>query len=176
MQRLPDAFFDVRGPQLLSRDGNPSCWPAADAVEFGRFRVLLRQRQLLADGVPINLGTRAFDVLVALLEAEGGLVTKDQLLSRGWPGITVVEDNLKVQICALRTALGEDRDFIRTECGRGYRFIAPIRRSVPARACQSSTRWWNCRAERPAVRWIFRQPPHTRAARAHRATGGDPAH
>ena len=49
-----------------------SSWAAADAaLEFGRFRVLLRQRQLVADGVPIELGTRAFDLLLVLLEADG---------------------------------------------------------------------------------------------------------
>lgn len=59
------------------------------ALEFGRFRVLLRQRQLVADGVPIGLGTRALDLLLVLLEADGSLVTKEQLLSRVWPGIVV---------------------------------------------------------------------------------------
>jgi DNA-binding winged helix-turn-helix (wHTH) protein len=101
--------------------------PAADVLEFGRFRALLRQRQLLADGVPIALGTRAFDLLLVLLEADGALVTKEALLSRVWPGIVVAEENLKVQISALRKALGEDRDFIRTDFRRGYRFTAAIR-------------------------------------------------
>ena len=61
---------------------------AAEAtLEFGRFRVLLRQRQLVTDGVPIELGSRAFDLLLVLLEANGSLVTKEELLSRVWPGI-----------------------------------------------------------------------------------------
>jgi DNA-binding winged helix-turn-helix (wHTH) protein len=98
------------------------------ALEFGHFRVLLRQRRLLAGGEPIELGTRAFDVLMVLVEADGALVTKDQLLTRVWPGIVVVPDNLKVQIYELRRALGQDRDFIRTEFGRGYRFTAAVRR------------------------------------------------
>src|SRR5246127_5982301 len=93
---------------------------AADAsLEFGRFRVLLRQRQLLADGVPIKLGTRAFELLLALLEADGSLVSKEELLARVWPGIVVTEDNLKVQVFALRKAFGQEPDFIRTENGRG---------------------------------------------------------
>jgi len=95
---------------------------ADEALEFGRFRVLLRQRQLLADGVPVELGTRALDLLLVLLEADGLLVAKDELLSRVWPGIVVSEENLKVQVSALRKALGADRDVIRTEFGRGYRF------------------------------------------------------
>jgi len=101
---------------------------AADAtLEFGRFRVHTRQRRLFADGVPIDLGTRAFETLMVLIEADGSLVTKDEILSRVWPGIVVGQDNLKVQISALRKALGEDGDLIRTEFGRGYRFTAAIR-------------------------------------------------
>ena len=102
-------------------EDRPSRAPAEPALEFGRFRVLLRQRQLVADGVPIELGTRALDLLLVLLETDGSLVSKDELMSRVWPGIVVAEENLKTQIFALRKALGEDRDFIRTEFGRGYR-------------------------------------------------------
>jgi DNA-binding winged helix-turn-helix (wHTH) protein len=109
-------------------------------LEFGRFRVLLRRRKLLADGVPIELGTRALDLLLVLLEADGSLVTKDELMSCVWPGIVVAEENLKVQISALRKALGEDRDFIRTEFGRGYRFTAAVRSAVTRSACQRPTR------------------------------------
>jgi DNA-binding winged helix-turn-helix (wHTH) protein len=111
--------------------------PAAGAIlEFGPFRVLLRRRQLLADGVPVELGTRAFDLLMVLVEADGLLVTKEELLSRVWPGIVVSEHNLKVQIAALRRALGADRDFIRTEFGRGYRFIAALSRNAPPSVCR----------------------------------------
>jgi len=115
--------------------------PAADAVlEFGRFRILLRRRRLVADGVPIALGTRALDLLLALVEADGSLVTKEELMSRVWPGIVVAEENLKVQISALREAFGEDRDFIRTEFGRGYRFTAAVRSTLASGACQRPTR------------------------------------
>jgi len=55
--------------------------------------VLLRQRQLVADGVPIELGTRALDLLLVLLETDGSLVSKDELLSRVWPGIVVADEN-----------------------------------------------------------------------------------
>jgi DNA-binding winged helix-turn-helix (wHTH) protein len=99
-------------------------------IRFGRFGVLRRQRQLIADGVPVQLGTRAFDILLVLLEADGALVTKDELFRRVWPGIVVAEANLKVQISALRRALGEHRGYIRTDFGRGYRFTAPV--SLPA--------------------------------------------
>jgi DNA-binding winged helix-turn-helix (wHTH) protein len=95
---------------------------------------------LVADGVPIELGARAFDLLLVLLEADGSLVSKDALLSRAWPGIVVSEENLKVQIFALRRALGEDRDLIRTEFGRGYRFTAAIRSTISSSVSEPPTR------------------------------------
>jgi TolB-like protein/DNA-binding winged helix-turn-helix (wHTH) protein/Flp pilus assembly protein TadD len=105
---------------------------ALGAVEFGRFRLLPHRRELRADGVAVELGSRAFDVLIVLTEARGALVTKDEILSLVWPDTVVEENNLAVQISTLRKALGEDRDFIRTVSGRGYRFVAEIRTSVAA--------------------------------------------
>jgi TolB-like protein/DNA-binding winged helix-turn-helix (wHTH) protein/Flp pilus assembly protein TadD len=105
---------------------------ALGAVEFGRFRLLPHRRELRADGVAVELGSRAFDVLMVLTEARGALVTKDEILSLVWPDTVVEENNLAVQISTLRKALGEDRDFIRTVSGRGYRFVAEIRTSVAA--------------------------------------------
>ena len=100
---------------------------AEAALEFGRFRVLLRRRVLLADGAPVKLGTRGLELLLALLEANGSLVSKDQLVARVWPGVVVAQDNLKAQVSKLRRALGPDRDLIHTECGRGYRFTGEVR-------------------------------------------------
>src|SRR5882672_4321953 len=97
----------------LQHDANRSSSTSPEAaLEFGRFRVLLRHRQLFADDVPVELGTRAFDLLLVLLEADGSLLSREELLSRVWPGIVVSEENLKVQISALRKALGVDRDII----------------------------------------------------------------
>ena len=107
---------------------------ATDApLEFGRFRVLPRQRRLLAGGVPVELGARAFELLLVLIGADGALVTKEELQSRVWPDVVVAQQNLKVQISALRKALGEDREFICTEQGRGYRFTARVRPILSAR-------------------------------------------
>ena len=124
-------------PQGTNR---PTPATVAAAIEFGRFRVLLRQRQLLADGVLVELGTRAFDLLLVLLDADGLLVTKEELLSRVWPGIVVSEENLKVQVSALRKALGADRDVVCTEVGRGYRFTGVLRSSAAADTCRSPMR------------------------------------
>jgi DNA-binding winged helix-turn-helix (wHTH) protein len=120
-------------------------------LAFGRFRALPRRRQLLADGRPVELGGRAFDILLALLEADGLLVTKDELLSRVWAGRIVGENNLHAQMSALRKALGEDRDLIRTDCGRGYRLTVPVRMVAPPSACPDTARR-SKRADRRAVR------------------------
>jgi DNA-binding winged helix-turn-helix (wHTH) protein len=152
--------------KAISRDNssmtrNRSSWAAAEAtLEFGRFRVLLRQRRLVADGVPIELGTRAFDLLLVLLQADGSLVTKDELLSGVWPDVVVAEENLKVQISALRKALSEARDFIRTEFGRGYRFTAAVRSTMAWTACGRTTRRGPRSNQRSAPQWISRRPPH----------------
>ena len=117
-RHLPSGRAHVSGPSKRKRvDGGGDT-----AFEFGRSRVLLRQRQLFVDGVPVELGTRAFDLLLILLEADGALVTKEELLDRVWPSVIVSEENLKVHVSVLRKALGADRDFIRTDFGRGYRF------------------------------------------------------
>jgi DNA-binding winged helix-turn-helix (wHTH) protein len=134
----PDPALSRENP--LPLDASLSSSAKADAVlEFSRFRVLLRQRQLLADGIPVELGTRAFDLLLALLEADGSLLTKEELLSRVWPGIVVSEENLKVQVSALRKALGADREVIRTQFGLGYRFTGVLRLCAAADGCQRTT-------------------------------------
>ena len=112
---------------------------AQGAVEFGRFQLLPHRRELRADGLALDLGSRAFDVLMVLIEARGALVTKDEIMARVWPDTVVEENNLVVQISALRKALGEDRDLIRTVSGRGYRFIAEIRKSVPDPAAKQGS-------------------------------------
>jgi hypothetical protein len=75
-------------------------------IEFGRFRVLPHRRELLADGRPIYLGGRTFDVLMALIEGQGVVVKKDALMQRVWPNWIVEESSLHVQISALRNAFG----------------------------------------------------------------------
>lgn len=99
----------------------------AACLEFGRFRLLTRQRELRAGDTPVALGSRAFDVLLVLIEAGGELVSKEELLARAWPGIVVEESNIQVQISALRKALGQDRGLILTVPLRGYRFTGEVR-------------------------------------------------
>jgi len=80
---------------------------APTAIEFGRFRVLPHRRELLADDLPVQLGGRAFDVLMALIEARGAVVRKDVLMSQVWPD-RIVEENIWLSTsrrCARPSAL-----------------------------------------------------------------------
>ena len=95
-------------------------------VQFRRFRAVLRTRQLLVDGKPVEIGSRAFDLLVVLIEACGALVSKEEIMNRVWPTTVVEEANLRVQVSELRKILGEDRDIIKTIPGRGYVFAAKV--------------------------------------------------
>ena len=96
-------------------------------IEFGHFRVVPHRRELLADGLPVKLGGRAFDMLMALIEGRGTVLGKDALMARVWPNRVIEEKNLHAQISALRAALGTEREVIRTVPGRGYQFTGEIR-------------------------------------------------
>ena len=77
----------------------------------------------------MRLGSRALDVLSVLAAARGDVVTKDELLARVWPGLVVEENNLQVQVSALRKALDENKcgeSYLVTVPGRGYRLIGLI--------------------------------------------------
>src|SRR4029450_7570704 len=96
-------------------------------TEFGRFKVVRQRRELLADGCPVELGGRAYDTLVALIEARGTVLGKDELMSRGWPARGGGENNLAAEIATVRRVFGADRDFTRTVAGRGYQFTGDVR-------------------------------------------------
>jgi DNA-binding winged helix-turn-helix (wHTH) protein len=101
----------------------------APVYVFGPFRLLVTGGLLLADGKPVQLGSRAFEILLTLLSRPGELVTKRELMTRVWPDTVVVEGNLTVHIAALRRALQDgqnDRRYIVNVPGRGYRFVANV--------------------------------------------------
>jgi predicted ATPase/DNA-binding winged helix-turn-helix (wHTH) protein len=100
------------------------------AFAFGECVLFPRRRQLLAESKPIKLGSRAFDTLVVLVEAEGKLVTKNELLKRVWHDTTVEEKNIAAQIAAVRRALRNGDELVKTDAGRGYRFTGTVRRIV----------------------------------------------
>src|SRR5580693_4228142 len=111
-----------------------------DAISFGPFRLLAAQRLLLEGEKPVRLGSRAFDILAALVERAGEVVCKEQLIARAWPQTFVEESNLKIQVSALRRALGDGQDgnrYVITVPGRGYNFVAPVRREETMRAASA---------------------------------------
>src|SRR5215510_6895906 len=97
---------------------------AAPIYVFHPFRLLPAQRQLLRAEVPVKLGGRAFDLLVALVERRDRVVSKYDLIDICWPRVVVEEGNLQVQINTLRKLLGHPA--IATVPGFGYRFTLPV--------------------------------------------------
>ena len=96
--------------------------PIVATLRFRRFDVMPSERRLLCDGLPVDIGGRAFDLLLILLQSRGELVTKERIVSYVWPSTVVDESNLRFQMASLRKVLGEDRDVIKTIPGRGYLF------------------------------------------------------
>jgi DNA-binding winged helix-turn-helix (wHTH) protein len=127
--------------QTIDRENDPS----ELEISFGQFRLFPARRLLLKGSQPIPVGGRAFDLLIALVERPGEVVSKSELFAEVWPETFVAEGNLKVRIAALRRALadgqGGDR-YISTIVGRGYCFVAPVtrssRRDAASRRCRGA--------------------------------------
>jgi predicted ATPase/DNA-binding winged helix-turn-helix (wHTH) protein len=106
-----------------------------ETFAFGSFRLIPAHRMLLDDGKPVRLGSRAFDILVTLVESAGDTILKDQLIARTWPNMVVDEGALRVHVAALRKALGDGRAgqkrYIANNPGRGYTFVASVTREHP---------------------------------------------
>jgi predicted ATPase/DNA-binding winged helix-turn-helix (wHTH) protein len=99
------------------------------SLSFGPFLLNPTRRVLLRDGKPLRLGSRALDLLIALVGAGKDLISKDDLLKRVWPDTFIEEANLRVHIAALRKLLGDEGtgdQYIGTVAGRGYCFVAPV--------------------------------------------------
>lgn len=104
-----------------------------ETLAFGSFKLYRSQRVLVAEGSQVRIGGRALDILIALVERGGEVVTKRQLMGIAWPHSFVEESNLRVHIAALRKLLGEGQGgqrFIGNVAGRGYIFTAPVTRSA----------------------------------------------
>jgi DNA-binding winged helix-turn-helix (wHTH) protein len=111
------------------------------AICFGSFRLFPTQRLLLEGHKRLHLGSRALDILIALVERPGELVSKEELMARVWPNTFVEPANLTVHIAALRRVLGDGRGgnrFLINIPGRGYRFVTPIK--VATESISSSPR------------------------------------
>jgi DNA-binding winged helix-turn-helix (wHTH) protein len=103
-----------------------------DVVAFGHFRLRAAERLLEKDGVRLKVGSRALDILTALLERAPEVVSKRELLARVWPDLVVDEGSLRFHISVLRKVLGDGESgarYVTNVAGRGYCFAAPIARS-----------------------------------------------
>lgn len=99
------------------------------AALFGPFRLALGSRRLYRHATLVPLGGRAVELLVALVERPGEVVTKQELIGRAWPDLFVEEANLRVQMAALRRVLGDGQDgqhYIANIARRGYSFTAEV--------------------------------------------------
>jgi len=127
-----------RTEDSLAVPGAPEIEPVAEsdetALSFGEHLLFPRRRQLLLGSKPVQLGSRAFETLLILVRAEGKVISKDELLRRVWPGTVVDDTNVTVQISAIRKALGNGWDLVRTDAGRGYRFTGAVRKVANAAA------------------------------------------
>jgi len=100
-------------------------------ILFGNYTLHPAARSLTVQGHSVVLGSRALDLLIALIDRRGELVSKKTLLELVWPGVTIEEGNLRVVIRALRRALEDDgKTYIVTVPGRGYTFVAPVSTSA----------------------------------------------
>jgi predicted ATPase/DNA-binding winged helix-turn-helix (wHTH) protein len=109
------------------------------ALAFGPFRLIPSQKLLLEHDKPVRLGSRALELLIALVERTGEVVSRDELVARVWPSTIVEESSLRVHIAALRKALGDGhggKRFIANVPGRGYCLVAPVTR-LPQKALRS---------------------------------------
>jgi len=108
-----------------------------DVASFGPFRLFAAERLLEKSDEPLQLGGRALDILITLVERAGEVVTRKELISRVWPDVIVEEANLRVHVAGLRKALGDGHDgarYVANVPGRGYCFVAPVTRSASQRA------------------------------------------
>src|SRR5882762_4220780 len=106
-------------------------------ASFGPFRLYTAERLLEKAGEPLPVGGRALDILIALVERAGEVVSRNELISRVWPDVIVEEANLRVHIAGLRKALGDGHDgarYVANVPGRGYCFVAPVTRSGSQRS------------------------------------------
>ena len=135
MENFRDRFQCKRLRSPLIHEGNSSIWMGMAAgpkvlYEFGPFRVDPEKQVLLRDNQPVSITPKTFETLLILVRHSREVVSKDELMKELWPDAFVEEANLSQNIFMLRKALGdtpEDRRYIVTLPGKGYRFLAEVR-------------------------------------------------
>jgi predicted ATPase/DNA-binding winged helix-turn-helix (wHTH) protein len=120
-----------RKPIGLDRASHSAEKRGSPRILFDPFELNVAERSLKKAGEVIPVGGRAFDILLALVDRAGEVVSKSELIAKVWPNVTVEEGGLRVHVSALRKALGGEesqRKFITNVKGRGYCFMAPVTR------------------------------------------------
>jgi DNA-binding winged helix-turn-helix (wHTH) protein len=131
-QSGPDGKLAAQSPaarKAFLEKGPQSTDVTAIKVSFGPFRLLPTQFLLLEGNTPVTIGSRALEILIALLDRRGELVSNRELMARVWPNLFVEPANLTVHMSALRRALRDGQDgnrFIVNIPGRGYCFVASV--------------------------------------------------
>lgn len=132
-----------------------------DVVLFGPFSLSASQRVLVKEGVTVQLGARALDMLIALVSCPNKPMDKRELIALVWPDVTVEESSLRFHIARLRKVLGDGKDgarYITTLAGRGYCFVAPVSRSsdkAPASAAVATV-YPHTNVPSPLIRMVGR--------------------
>ena len=114
------------------------------SIAFGPFHLFPMQRLLTEHDKPVHLGSRAFEILLALVERPGTLLGQEELMARVWPKTFVAPANLAVHISALRRALGDQHRrsrYVVNIPGRGYRFVAPVTVESNLTPCLATASW-----------------------------------
>ena len=113
-------------------NGADAGFPAEEIISFGPFQLHAKQRLIERAGMPLQVSGRSLDILIALIEQAGRVVSKHDLMARAWPGVTVDESSLRVHVASLRKALRDGEAgarYVTTLTGQGYCFVAPLVRS-----------------------------------------------
>ena len=129
--------------------------------QFGPFLIDIAERTLRRDGETVPLTPKAFDVLVALIEKPGQLISKEELLQKVWPDTFVERSNLSYNVFALRKALGDTAErsvYVETVPKKGYRFRARVATATPPGNAQPTSESTESPVERrsPARRVMAR--------------------
>jgi DNA-binding winged helix-turn-helix (wHTH) protein len=126
-----DAYRSPVSGAVLTDEERP---PAAGVIAFGPYILRANSRSLERDGVPVQLGDRAFDILCALTERAGEVVTNQELMAGVWGRVVVGAGSLRFHINALRKVLAQDgrqTQYVKNVTRRGYTFIAAVRQAMP---------------------------------------------
>src|SRR5205823_7397589 len=118
----------------LTSDSTERASPDTWVASFGPFQLSTAARLLARDGVPVHLGGRALSLLIALVGSAGQIIGKKELMARAWPDVVVDEGSLRVQMVAIRKALGDGQSgarYVTNITSQGYCFVAPVARLQP---------------------------------------------